>query len=61
MEQKNDWPVSNLMINYEDDEMFYMIISGVLPASIYTVLRGHFNLQLYYNYDLFENIGHIII
>ncbi len=61
MEQKNDWYDSNLLVNYEDDESFYMIISGVLPASIYTVLRGHFNLELYYSYDPFENVGTVII
>lgn len=61
MEQKNDLPDSNPIIHYENDEMFYMIISGVFPASIYTVLKGHFNLQLYYSYDLFEDIGYIIV
>lgn len=61
MEHQNDLAASKAIIRYEDDVLFYMIISGVFPMDIHTLIREKFNLELYYDYNLFEDIGNIII
>lgn len=49
------------MIRYEDDELFYRIISGVFPMDIHILIREGYNLELYYDYDYFEDVGYIIV
>ena len=49
MEHQNDLAASKAIIRYEDDVLFYMIISGVFPMDIHTLIREKFNLELYYD------------
>lgn len=48
-------------IIYEDDELFYKVISGVFTIDIYTIISENSNLKLHYEYDYLEDVGYIIV